>query len=106
MLPPRDSSECGAVIDNGNDGIGTLLEACSSEFMGAFRSADIIISKGQANYETLVETGDERIFFLFKVKCSVVARALNREDGDIVLMRNIECRHGRDPEKCLLRSTK
>ena len=47
--------ECGAVvIDNGNDGIGTLLEACSPRFMDAYRSADLNISKGQANYETLV----------------------------------------------------
>lgn len=77
-----------AVIDNGNDGIGTLLESCSPEFINAYRSADMIISKGQANYETLLSSGDERIFFLFKVKCRVVARVMGREDGDIVLMRN------------------
>ena len=79
--------ECGAVvIDNGNDGIGTLLEACSPRFMDAYRSADLIISKGQANYETLVQSKDARIHFLFKVKCPVVARVLGREDGDIVLL--------------------
>lgn len=76
------------VIDNGSDGIGTLLESCSSRFMEAYRSADLIISKGQANFETLVQTGDNRIFFLFKVKCPVVAKALRRENGDIMLMRN------------------
>jgi uncharacterized protein with ATP-grasp and redox domains len=81
-------AECAAVIDNGNDGIGTLLEACSQRFMDAYRSADLVISKGQANYETLVETKDARIFFLFKVKCPVVARVLSRENGDIVLMGN------------------
>jgi uncharacterized protein with ATP-grasp and redox domains len=80
-------AEFADVIDNGNDGIGTLLESCSPRFMDAFRSADLIISKGQANYETLIETRDERIFYLFKVKCPVVANALNRENGDIVLMR-------------------
>ncbi len=76
------------VIDNGNDGIGTLLEACSSPFIDAYRSADLIISKGQANYETLAQSGDGRIFFLFKVKCPVVAGVLRRENGDIVLMKN------------------
>ncbi len=81
-------SDYAQVIDNGNDGIGTLLEACSSRFMDAYRSADLIISKGQANYETLAQSGDERIFFLFKVKCSVVGTALGRPDGDIVLMQN------------------
>jgi uncharacterized protein with ATP-grasp and redox domains len=79
-------AECAEVIDNGNDGIGTLLEACSPRFMDAYRSADLIISKGQANYETLIQTGDDRIFFLFKVKCPVVARALKRGNGDIVLI--------------------
>jgi len=78
--------ECAEVIDNGNDGIGTLLEACSDRFLAEYRSADLIISKGQANYETLAGTGDQRIFFLFKVKCPVVARELRRENGDIVLM--------------------
>jgi uncharacterized protein with ATP-grasp and redox domains len=77
--------ECATVIDNGNDGIGTLLEACSTQFMDAYRSADLIISKGQANYETLVQENDKRIFFLFKVKCVVVAAFLKRGDGDIVL---------------------
>jgi hypothetical protein len=78
-------SECATVIDNGNDGIGTLLESCSPQFMERYRSADLIISKGQANYETLMQTNDERVFFLFKVKCPVVAGFLNRENGDIIL---------------------
>jgi damage-control phosphatase, subfamily I len=77
--------DCAVVIDNGGDGIGTLLEACSPRFRDAYRSADLIISKGQANYETLVGEGDERTFFLFKVKCPVVARFLKRTNGDIVI---------------------
>ncbi len=78
-------SECASVMDNGSDGIGTLLEACSPRFLDVYRSADMIISKGQANFETLLQTEDDRIFFLFKVKCPVVARELGRENGDIVL---------------------
>jgi len=78
---------CAAVIDNGNDGIGTLLEECSPRFLEHYRSADLIISKGQANYETLVQEQDERIFFLFKVKCPVVAAFMERSNGDIVLSR-------------------
>ncbi len=85
-------AECANVIDNGNDGIGTLLEACSPLFLEAYRSADLIISKGQANFETLVQTRDERIFFLFKVKCPVVANSLKRKNGDIVLMRGVSPR--------------
>jgi hypothetical protein len=86
--------ECATVIDNGNDGIGTLLEACSSQFIDAYQSADLIISKGQANYETLVQNDDERVFFLFKVKCPVVAAFLGRENGDIVLTGGMSRGHG------------
>jgi uncharacterized protein with ATP-grasp and redox domains len=81
-------AESATVIENGNDGIGTLLEVCSERFMDAYRSADMIISKGQANYETLVQEKDKRTFFLFKVKCPVVARNLGRPEGDIVLRGN------------------
>lgn len=78
-------SRYATVIDNGNDGIGTLLEACSVQFHDAYRSADLVISKGQANFETLVSEKDARVHFLFKVKCPVVAAFLKRNDGDIVL---------------------
>jgi uncharacterized protein with ATP-grasp and redox domains len=76
------------VIDNGNDGIGTLLELCSERFLQEYRSADLIISKGQANYETLVQERDARTFFLFMVKCQVVAKNLQRKNGDIILLAN------------------
>ena len=90
--------ECATVIDNGNDGIGTLIEACSPAFREQYGAADVIISKGQANYETLTGTGDERIFFLFKVKCPVVASFLNRKNGDLVLTRE------GDKAECLSRT--
>lgn len=76
------------VIDNGNDGIGTLLELCSERFLQEYRAADMIISKGQANYETLVQERDVRTFFLFMVKCPVVANSLKRKNGDIILKAN------------------
>ncbi len=82
-------TECAQVIDNGSDGIGTLLETCSQRFRDEYRAADLVISKGQANYETLVQEGDERVFFLFKVKCPVVASHLRRPDGDIVIMNGL-----------------
>ncbi|MBN1534083.1 MAG: DUF89 family protein [Spirochaetes bacterium] len=61
-----------AVIDNGSDAPGTVLEDCGSEFLRAYQNADLVISKGQGNYETLSDE-DKNIFFLFKVKCPVVA---------------------------------
>jgi hypothetical protein len=60
------------VIDNGSDAPGTVIEDCSEAFRRRFEQADLIIAKGQGNYETL--SGEAHsIFFLFKVKCSVIA---------------------------------
>jgi uncharacterized protein with ATP-grasp and redox domains len=60
------------VIDNGSDVAGTLLRECSAEFRAHFEEADLILAKGQGNYETLSEVVGP-LFFLFKAKCPVVA---------------------------------
>ncbi len=72
------------VIDNGSDAPGTLLEDCSEEFRRLFDRADLIVSKGQGNYETL-SGADKHIFFVLKAKCPVIARHLGCEVGDPVL---------------------
>ena len=72
------------VIDNGSDAPGTILSDCSEEFQTRFRSADLIISKGQGNFETLSEV-DANIYFLFKAKCPVVADHVGLPTGVHVL---------------------
>jgi len=62
-----------SVITNGTGCPGTPLADCSEEFRHHFNAADIIISKGMGNYETLSEE-QAPIFFLFTVKCSEVSR--------------------------------
>ena len=57
------------VIDNGDNSPGTILEYCSAEFNELFNSADLIIAKGQGNFETLSEN-PANIFFLLKAKLS------------------------------------
>ena len=74
------------VIDNGSGYPGTVLSDCSSEFKSKFDEADLIISKGQGNYETLSEV-NKNIFFLLRVKCDIVARDLNRKLGDFVVLK-------------------
>ena len=54
------------VIDNGSDAPGTLLDQCSGSFRRYFDDADLIIAKGQGNYETLSET-NKHVFFLLTV---------------------------------------
>ncbi|NOQ52206.1 MAG: DUF89 family protein [Desulfuromonadaceae bacterium] len=74
------------VIDNGDDTPGTLLEHCSAKFLEMFRRADLIIAKGQGNYETLSEVPGN-IFFLLKAKCPVIARHIGCELGSALLFR-------------------
>jgi len=72
------------VIDNGSDAPGTVLEDCSEEFIQHFSDADLIIAKGQGNYETLSST-DKSIFFILKAKCPVIARNIGCEIGSLVI---------------------
>lgn len=72
------------VIDTGAAIPGVILERCSDEFKHAYQKADLIIAKGQGNFETLDHT-DTRIFFLFKAKCPVVAAHAGVCLGDIVI---------------------
>jgi len=60
------------VIDSGSDAPGILLDDCGPEFRDQFEKADLIIAKGQGNFETLSDN-PRRIFFLLKIKCPVVA---------------------------------
>jgi uncharacterized protein with ATP-grasp and redox domains len=72
------------IIDNGSDAPGTLWEQCSIAFRQLFAEADLIIAKGQANYESLSGCGAP-IFFLLQAKCNVVARDLGVVKGSIIL---------------------
>ncbi len=77
-------NEVAQVISSGVDAPGTILKYCSSEFLKDFKEADLIISKGQGNYEALSDCSRE-VYFLLKVKCPVIARHSGSMVGDIFL---------------------
>jgi len=78
--------EVAEVVSTGSDAPGTILSRCSAEFRALYERAELVIAKGQANYETLSEEGG-RLFFLLKVKCPVIARDIGAPVGSIVLKR-------------------
>jgi hypothetical protein len=85
----EDAAETGisdlvTTIDSGVAIPGTVLCECSESLIQAFDQADLIISKGQGNYETLPHD-DERIFFLFKAKCQMVAGMAGVSLNDMVV---------------------
>jgi uncharacterized protein with ATP-grasp and redox domains len=74
------------IVSSGTDAPGTILNLCSENFSKIFRSADLIISKGQGNYEGLSDK-TRPVFFLLKAKCSVIARDLGVKQGSLILMK-------------------
>ena len=52
-----------------------------------FEAADIVIAKGQANYETLDDCG-RTIYHLLRVKCSVMARRQGLKVADVVFLKD------------------
>ena len=92
---PDDARQVGMdricrVVANGNNYLGTIAERCSREFIEILTNSDLIISKGQANYESLEGTqlAGNRTFFLLKAKCKVVADKLGVNYGNLVFVRN------------------
>lgn len=79
------------VITPGIDCMGIPLHFCSSEFRDHYRSADVVIAKGQACLETLegkdarIDGAAKDVFFLLRVKCALVARHLGASVGDCML---------------------
>jgi len=74
------------VIDNGSDAPGTILETCSQSFKDYFNKADLVIAKGQGNYETLSDA-NKNIFFILKAKCHVISGNIGCNIGDMILQK-------------------
>jgi len=69
--------EADRVITTGSDAVGINLQESSEEFLEAYGSADVILSKGMANWETLTEhEAPCPTLFLFRTKCEPVAAAV------------------------------
>jgi len=75
------------IISSGSEMPGTVLERTTDEFREAFESADLVISKGQGNWETL-EDCEREAFFMFQAKCPVVAAVNSCREGSLLLLRS------------------
>jgi uncharacterized protein with ATP-grasp and redox domains len=71
------------IVSSGSDAPATILSQCSAEVQQLYHSADIIIAKGQGNYESL-ENEPGNIFFLLRAKCPLVAERFGVSVGDCV----------------------
>ena len=86
-----DGYAAGGVVSN-DDGVPGVVDAtCGTAFRAAFSRADLIIAKGQANFETMSARTDKPIAFLFLAKCPVVCREVGAQPQTIqVVLHNFE----------------
>ncbi len=75
------------IFSTGSEIPGTVLELCTDEFLEHYKMSDMIISKGQGNFESFVSP-DKPVFYLFMAKCPVVAGVAGCDIGSINLYFN------------------
>ena len=75
------------ILSNGDYSLGTVLPRTSREFQEVYHNADIVIAKGQANYECLSEE-KKNIFFLLMTKCKVIADDIGVPEMKMICMKN------------------
>jgi len=73
------------IIETGSASLGVIYRECSREFMEVFRDSDVVLSKGQANYETL-DDAPRDVFFILRAKCPVLAGPIGVPTGSSVLI--------------------
>jgi uncharacterized protein with ATP-grasp and redox domains len=73
------------IVETGSSSLGVVLEECTPEFLDLYRRVGVVISKGQANYETLDDASRD-IFFILRAKCPIIARPMGVPTGASVLL--------------------
>lgn len=77
------------IISSGCALPGIQLNVASAEFMDLFTSADVIIAKGQGNFEGLYDLSDHRLFHILRIKCGRIAQRIGAQTGDLVLLQKL-----------------
>lgn len=84
------------IINNGDLSLGTVLHRTSKEFQEIYRKADVVIAKGQANYECL-SAEEKDLFFLLMTKCKVIADDIGVPEMKLVCMKSRGYSRGKKP---------
>ena len=80
-------NEVAEIISNGDCSLGTVLERTSHEFREVYSNSDVVIAKGQANYESL-SAEDKGIYFLLMTKCAVIAEDVGVPEKSLICLKN------------------
>ena len=79
--------EYAEVVDNGDRSLGTVLTRTTPYFREIYKKADVVIAKGQANYECLSEE-NKKIYFLLMTKCDVIANDIGVKEKKLICMKS------------------
>ena len=78
------------VISNGHDAPSTLVDNCSEEFQELYTKATVVISKGQGNFEGLLNEKRKSLYFMLMAKCDIMAEMLGVNKGDLIITKKQE----------------
>lgn len=76
------------LISSGCSCPGINFDQITPEFKNIYESADIVISKGQGNFETLMDVNNDRLFHIFRVKCRQVEKVTGCLLDSLMIMNN------------------
>nr|VFK66992.1 MAG: hypothetical protein BECKUNK1418G_GA0071005_11211 [Candidatus Kentron sp. UNK]VFK72437.1 MAG: hypothetical protein BECKUNK1418H_GA0071006_11151 [Candidatus Kentron sp. UNK] len=75
------------VMDTGDDSPGVILATSSDTFNKIYNTVDLVILKGQGNFEGIGVPERDDVYSLFIAKCPMISRHAGCEMNDLVLMR-------------------
>ncbi|HPF20645.1 MAG TPA: ARMT1-like domain-containing protein [Syntrophomonas sp.] len=75
------------IINNGSNIPGTDLAYTTPSFKKIFYQADVVIAKGQGNFETLYGCRKANLYYLFLCKCNLFMSRLGAKQNDLVLLK-------------------
>jgi uncharacterized protein with ATP-grasp and redox domains len=78
-------TELAPVITTGSNRIGVPWVHVSEQFRQCYQQSDLVISKGQGNFETMSERHDKDIFYILRAKCDIIAHELGVGYLDLIM---------------------
>lgn len=83
-----DMGSVAEIIETGDSAPGIVMDSVNDEFKNCFNESDVVISKGQGNFESLSSVKKEKMFFLLMAKCDVILSYFNIDKNGLVCVKN------------------
>ena len=80
-------NSCAHIVDTGVETPGYDLAEANDDSKAIFDRADIVLTKGMGNFESLYKVAKRSIYFLFVVKCTVVAEEIGENVKELIFKR-------------------